>query len=109
MKKLETHFISGEGGFSVFPLIYTQLARSSIAAIYERSRDGKPRDYEVFKIKVARTGTRTFSRILKEDQEQYPSTSNWGKTAWTFNDRERAFAKYAELNKRQETIKAFAE
>jgi hypothetical protein len=84
MKILETQFISGAGGYSSDPLTYTQVARNDNFAVYERSRDGKVKDYEVFRIKVLKAGTCIFQQVLAEDEEQYATSSSFGKTAWSF-------------------------
>jgi hypothetical protein len=86
MIELEKEFISGEGGFSADPLTYTQLKRNEKAAVYMRSKDGKPYDYETFLIKVKPKGTRIFQKILEDDEECYPSSSQFGRIAWSFND-----------------------
>lgn len=97
MIKLELTFVSGEGGFSTDPLTYTQLARTDSLAIYERGRDGKAVDFEVFRIKVLPKGTKVFQTVTEDDQEKYPGSSQFGFIAWTFIDRARAFARFEQL------------
>lgn len=99
MVKLETTFVSGEGGFSTDPLTYTQLARTETTAIYERSRNGIPKDYEVFRIKILAKGTKVFQTITEDDQEKYPGSSQFGFIAWSFNNRVYAMKRYEELSK----------
>jgi len=102
MIKLEEKFVSGEGGFSSNPLTYTQLARTETTAIYERSRDGEPKDYEVFRIKILPKGTQVFKTITEDDQEKYPSSSQFGFSAWSFHGKfgkKAAFDRYEELKK----------
>ena len=98
MIELEKEFVSGEGGFSNNPLTYTQLKRSDKAAVYMRSRDGKPYDYETFLIKVKPKGTRIFQQVLEDDKECYPSCSQWGRVAWTFSSPGLAIHRFNELN-----------
>lgn len=99
MIKLETTFVSGEGGFSADPLTYTQLARTETIAIYERSRNGHATDFEVFRIKILPKGTKVFQTVTEDDQEKYPGSSQFGFIAWAFNDRARAFVRYEQLKK----------
>lgn len=99
MIKLETTFVSGEGGFSTDPLTYTQLARTENTAIYERSRSGSVKDYEVFRIKILAKGTKIFDAITEDDQEKYPGTSQFGFIAWSFNQRLAAMKRYEQLSK----------
>ena len=97
MIKLREKFVSGEGGFSTDPLTYTQLARTDKVAIYERSRDGKVKDYEVFKIKILPKGTQVFQTTTVDDEEKYPGTSQFGFIAWSFCNKGAAMARYNEL------------
>jgi hypothetical protein len=99
MIKLEKTFVSGEGGFSTNPLTYTQVTRTDNTAIYERSRNGVPYDYEVFRIKILPKGTKVFQTITEDDQEKYPGSSQFGFIAWSFNHRVAAMKRYEELNK----------
>lgn len=99
MIKLELEFVSGDGGFSADPLTYKQLARTENTAIYERSRDGKVKDYEVFRIKILPKGTQVFKIITEDDQEKYPSTGQFGLSAWSFRNKGGAFARYEQLGK----------
>jgi len=98
MIQLEAQFTSGVDGFSANPLTYTQLARTQRAAIYERSRDGKPKDYEVFIIKVDLKGKQIFQQVLEDDRERYPTASQFGFIAWSFNNKDVAFERFKELN-----------
>ena len=83
MIKLEKTFVSGDGGFSNDPLTYTLVERTESAAVYERSRQGMIKDYEVFKIRVLEKGKKIFTKIVQEDTEQYPSSEQFGKTGAT--------------------------
>lgn len=102
MIQLATSFVSGEGGFSANPLTYTQLKRSDVAAVYERSRDGKPYDYETFLIKVDPKG-KVFkfpngtTKTLQDDMEKYPSSSQFGRIAWSYSSRGMAIHRFLEL------------
>ncbi len=83
---LEKEFVSGEGGFSTDPLTYKQLKRTGNFALYERSRDGKVKDYEVIIIRIDPKGKQVFSKVVEEDTEMYPSSGQWGKKAWSFSN-----------------------
>lgn len=100
MIKLEKEFVSGEGGFSANPLNYRQLKRTDKVALYERSRDGKIMDYEVFFITMFLKGRRVFAKVLEDDEEHYPSTGQWGKIAWTLPNFETALKRFNELENR---------
>jgi len=100
MITLETEFKSGEGGFSTDPLTYKQIRRDGNFALYERSREGKPYDYELILITVVPKGTvqkfpNGVTKVIEDDTEHYPSTGAFGKKAWAlgFNrvDAERYF------------------
>ena len=97
MIQLKTSFVSGVGGFSSNPLTYTQLKRNDKVALYERSRDGKPYDYEVFLIKVKPKGTKIFKKILDDDQEHYPTASQFGRFAWSYGSKGFAYHMFHEL------------
>mgnify|MGYP003344862314 CR=1 FL=1 len=103
MKQLETQFVSGEGGFSATPLTYTQVVRNEKFAVYERSLDGKVKDYETIKIKLLKAGTRIFQQVLTEDEERYPGTSEFGRSAWSFsgNGKDAAMNKFNKLTEDQ--------
>jgi hypothetical protein len=97
MKTLDTQFVSGEGGFSTTPLTYTQIHRDGKYAVYERSLNGKIKDYETIVIRTLKAGTQIFKQILTEDEERYPGTSQWGHYAWSFGNRTAALNKLNEL------------
>lgn len=100
--KLQEKFVSGDGGFSSDPLTYTQVVRNENTAIYERSRNGKVKDYEVFHIKILPKGTQIFQTVTKEDEEKYPSTSQFGFSAWSYQTKHAAVVRYEKLNKRSD-------
>ena len=103
---LKKQFSSGAGGFSQEPLTYTLITRNNIAAVYERSRNGKIRDYEVFKIKVIPKGTVIFNSVpSSDDEERYPSTGDFGKIAWSFHGqcaKDAAIKKFHEISELKE-------
>lgn len=102
MITLEKQFVSGEGSFSQNPLTYTQLQRTDKVALYERSRDGKVFDYEVFFIKIEPKGKKTFNQILEDDREHYPSHEQFGRIAWSLSTKDRALQRYKELCNKSE-------
>jgi len=98
MKTLEVEFVSGEGGFSMSPLTYKQIQRNEVAAIYQRfTKEGLSYGFEVFKIKVRLKGTQIFSKITEEDEECYPGSSDFGRTAWSCSTLERAQERFGEI------------
>ncbi len=99
---LEKEFVSGDGGFSTDPLTYKQLQRTEKVALYERSRKGKVKDYEVIVIRVDPKGKvqkfpNGIVKVIEEDIEKYPSTGQWGKMAWSFCVLGGAKARFEEL------------
>jgi len=88
MIKLQEQFKSGAGGFSGPEILtYNQVIRSDTAAVYERSRDGKVKDFEVFKIKFYPKGMiqkfpNGTTTTIEDDTERYPSNGDFGKIAW---------------------------
>jgi len=102
MIKLEETFTSGVGGFGADVLTYIQVIRSDKSAIYERSRDGLVKDFEVIKIKVTPKGFQIFNgKPAEDDTEMYASTGSWGKSGWSFKNKGAAVAKFNDLNKDQ--------
>lgn len=106
MIELEKEFVSGDGGFSTDPLTYKQLMRTKTVALYERSRDGVVKDYEVFNIKVDPKGKKIFDQVLEDDREKYPSSGVFGFSAWSFNSLGGAKARYELLVKESEAPEA---
>ena len=105
MIALEKTFESGEGGFSQNPLTYTQVIRNENYAIYERSFEGRVKDYEVIKINIIKKGTVIFKKTIEDDTERYPGSSQWGHYAWTYHDKTSALNKYNELVNYVEPVK----
>ena len=99
MKLLEKTFVSGEGGYSSDPLTYILVDRTKDTAVYQRLQNGKIKDYEVFNIKILAKGTKIFSKIIEEDEERYPATSQFGFSAWSYNNKLAALHRFKELNK----------
>lgn len=104
MISLEETFVSGDGGFSQEPLTYRQIKRTDKVAIYERSRNGKVKDYEVILIKVEPKGKvmkfpNGVVKILEDDREKYPSTGQFGFSGWSFNWSIAAERRYEKLCK----------
>jgi hypothetical protein len=97
MIKLQTQFVSGEGGYSSNPLTYTQVIRNDTYAVYERSLDGRVKDYETFVIVIKKKGHNCFGTIAQEDTEEYTSTGKFGKKAWSFKNKTAALNKFNEL------------
>jgi len=102
MITLELEFVSGDGGFSADPLTYKQLQRTGNVAIYERSRDGKVKDYEVVVIRTDPKGkVQKFPggvvKTLEDDIERYPSSGQWGRVAWSYAVLGGAKAKFDEV------------
>lgn len=106
MIKLQTEFVSGNGGFSQNPLTYKQLKRTETVALYERSFEGKVKDYEVFRIKVLPKGAQIFNAVNPDDLEQYPGASSFGKWAWSISSLKRAEEVFEELTRTPEQIAA---
>lgn len=108
MINLEKEFISGVGGYSQAPgpLKYVQLDRTNGLpnnfAVYRRFyADGKPKDLEVFRIKIVPKGTQKFpggaTREILDDTERYAHTSEFGFTAWSFENEGAARWKFNQL------------
>jgi hypothetical protein len=105
MKTLETQFVSGDGGFGATPLTYNQVARDGNFAIYERSRSGKVKDFEVINIRILKAGTKIFQQTVAEDTERYPGTSQFGSYAWSFTSLGAAQTKLAKLVAERDEVK----
>lgn len=107
MIELKQEFVSGDGGFSQEPLTYKQIKRTKLVAVYERSRNGKIKDYEVFYVRTNPKGmVQKFpggvEKVLEDDTEKYPSTGVFGKIAWSINNLGYALVKFEELVKKSE-------
>jgi len=73
------------------------VVRSEKVALYEQVDDeGSIVGHELFLVKILQEGE-VFG-IMMPERESYPSTENFGITAWSVGrDRDRAILKYAEL------------
>ena len=101
MITLETEFKSSAGGF-IPPLIYKQIQRNNTAAIYSRNKNEKVIGYEVFHIKIIPKGfTYKFpngtTKTIEDDTEQYPSTSQFGLSAWATINLDRSNFYYQQI------------
>lgn len=99
MKTLELEFTSGAGS-ATEPLTYKQIQRSENVAIYQRNNSIKIVDYEVFEIKIQKKGTNVFNKITEEDTEKYPGSSQFGLSAWSCINLERAKIRFDSINKK---------
>jgi hypothetical protein len=64
----------------------SQVERLKNAAIYEKTSEGKPRGFEVIRIREQKAGTAVYpgNRIVeREAQEVYPASEQWGTYGWT--------------------------
>lgn len=112
MISLALTFVSGDGGYGPppGPLTYVQVARTDKVAVYQRFyADGRPKDFETFKIKVNPKGmVQKFPngviKIVEDDTEKYPSTGQFGFIAWSFHNKGAAMARYEKLCKEADGI-----
>lgn len=90
MKKLDK--VLEKNGF-----LYTQLARQDTKAIYQQQDKitEKVLSYEVFKIKVVKD-SEVFGAFV-EEHEKFPSNNDFGITAWSVRDKEKAFRRYLSI------------
>lgn len=111
MIQIEVEFVSGDGGYSAppGPLTYKQIKRSEKVALYQRFyADGKPKDFEVFIIKVDPKGKiQKFpggvTKTVEDDTEKYPATGQFGKIAWSLRDLNEANNRFDQLCKQADT------
>jgi len=78
-------------GVGIPNLTASCLQRTGDKAIYERA-DGV---YEVFKIKVQEAGEMFGTWYPR--REMYPNNEDFGKTAWSFRSKEKAFERYKKI------------
>jgi hypothetical protein len=81
---------------------YKQILRSDSVAIYEQSKWGKIRGYEV--IIIGRAKKRTVFDRSYPRKEKYPKSEDWGQKAWTCSTWERALERFNGLNDQEEGI-----
>lgn len=78
--------------------LFKQLRKDGGVALYERLKDGKHYDYEVFVIKTIAAGTPLPNgKKVEETYEQYPGAAVWGKSAWSPATLEQANAMFDNL------------
>jgi hypothetical protein len=80
---------------------FRQIAREGDAAVYEQSWNGCPDPsvcYEVIRIR-RRDGFQIGRRFI-EPAEVYPNSEAWGTDGFTVTDKETAFAKLREMERK---------
>ena len=87
-RPLATHF--RHDGFD-----YRQTARDRDAAIFEQSKNGRVRAFEVIRIR-RRNGFEIDGRIV-EAAECYPRSEDWGAHAWSLPDHASALTKLMQV------------
>lgn len=89
MRKLEQQLTKNK-------FLYTQLDRTDKVAIYEQKHpEAGVVSYEVFKIRIAKESV-MFDTVIPL-REKFPSDTDFGVTAWSIKDKERAFKRFKEL------------
>lgn len=88
MRKLETEFNK-----SIFT--YRQLNRTDKVAIYEQTFEDNVISYEVFKIRVGKE-QEVFGTTIP-NREKFCSDEDFGQTAWSIRDKDRATTKFKQL------------
>ena len=76
---------------------YTQVLKGKRYCLYEQNGIANMRCFELFKIKISRE--KNINGLIIESKEQFPKDIDFGKTAWTICDWEKALAKFNELEK----------
>ena len=76
---------------------YTQVLKGKRYCLYEQRGVANMRCFELFELKVLESMNLNGKEY--EEREVFPKDSDFGKTAWTICDWERAFAKFNELEK----------
>ena len=74
---------------------YTQVLKGKRYCLYEQNGIANMRCFELFKIKISRE--KNINGLIIESKEQFPKDIDFGKTAWTICDWEKALAKFNEL------------
>ena len=74
---------------------YTQVLKGKRYCLYEQNGIANMRCFELFKIKISRE--KNINGLIIESKEQFPKNEDFGKTAWTICDWEKALAKFNEL------------
>jgi len=76
---------------------YTQVYRGLRSCIYEQHVTPSVTYYEVFLIKISRE--KCINDKIIEARERFPRDEDFGYSAWTFSDFEKALRRYNELEK----------
>ena len=76
---------------------YTQVLKGKRYCLYEQNGIANMRCFELFEIKVR--PKKDIKGIVLEEKELFPKDKDFGKTAWTICDWEKALAKFNELEK----------
>ena len=76
---------------------YTQVLKGKRYCIYEQRGVANMRCFELFEIKIR--PTKDIKGIILKEKELFPKDIDFGKTAWTICDWEKALAKFNELEK----------
>lgn len=100
MIELPTMKVWTGDGFSANPVHLKQVKRTATVAMYERWHDKGTvfKGYEVFAVKMRLKGQPLPGGLFEaEDREVYPSSGQFGKTAWNPANLDRAESRYAEL------------
>ena len=74
---------------------YTQVLKGKRYCLYEQRGVANMRCFELFEIKVLEP--MHFNGKKYEEREVFPKDKDFGKTAWTICDWEKALAKFNEL------------
>ena len=74
---------------------YTQVLKGKRYCLYEQNGIVNMRCFELFEIKISRE--KNINGLIIESKELFPKDSDFGKTAWTICDWEKALAKFNEL------------
>tara|TARA_R110002020_G_scaffold419317_1_gene628566 strand:+ start:2146 stop:2421 length:276 start_codon:yes stop_codon:yes gene_type:complete len=74
---------------------YTQVLKGKRYCLYEQNGIANNRCFELFKIKVSRE--KNINGLIIESKELFPKERDFGRTAWTICDLDKALAKFNEL------------
>ena len=74
---------------------YTQVLKGKRYCLYEQNGIANMRCFELFEIKVR--PKKDIKGIVLEEKELFPKDKDFGKTAWTICDLDKALAKFNEL------------
>lgn len=76
---------------------FRQLERSGQVAVFEkRKRPGRSSSYEV--VRIRRLPARSMFGVDYPASEAMPVSERWGTDGWTYCDRDKAMAKFRELD-----------